>query len=238
MYLPPVSRLIALGDPSQADHWPNYLGMGIDARCIDELCRMAADDDLYARIGNDPAFFAPIHAWMALGVLRAETAIPTLIAQLHRIDDEAHDWAGEELPPIFGMLGPACIAPLAAYVHAAANCEMARIAAIEGLRHVAIVTPDSRLASASALQALLQHPAENPPSLNGVAINALVNLAPVDSIPLIEAAFEAEAVDEMFTGDLDAIRERVNGMFNPPSPSPLLREQDIAKLNIEVPHEG
>src|SRR5579864_7878643 len=48
-----------------------------------------------------------VHAWRALGQLRAVEAVEPLLELFDRLEDD--DWVHEELPAVFGLIGPARI---------------------------------------------------------------------------------------------------------------------------------
>src|SRR5437763_1053966 len=94
-YLPPVDKLltygaIALTEPA----WPDYVGeLGLGPAQVPDLIRMATDHDLrFEEVpGDDIAFWGPVHAWRALGQLRALEAAAPLVVAFNDPDDE---WAG------------------------------------------------------------------------------------------------------------------------------------------------
>src|SRR5438093_123369 len=73
-YKDPVARLLTLGDARPVKTWPNYLELGLSREHVPELIRMATDDELNWADSESLEVWAPIHAWRALGQLRAEEA--------------------------------------------------------------------------------------------------------------------------------------------------------------------
>jgi hypothetical protein len=74
-YSEPVQQLIRLGD-DQESKWPDYLKKGLSQEDIPELIRLVQDVDLrWMVVGPEdedpPEWFAQIHAWRALGQLKA-----------------------------------------------------------------------------------------------------------------------------------------------------------------------
>ncbi|NJN21787.1 MAG: hypothetical protein HC812_12155 [Leptolyngbya sp. RL_3_1] len=122
-YQPPVSDLLTYGscEGSTIKSWPNYVeALALTADHIPALIELVQDATLWQFWDEDipeadlpeldPAiepFSAPIHAWRALGQLKAIAAIPVLIQVLVQQDV---DWCWEELPEVFGLIGPAAIA--------------------------------------------------------------------------------------------------------------------------------
>ncbi len=93
-----MSRLLVHGDCSKLPHQPNCLALGLGREHIPDLIRMATDESLHGTGTESLDVWAPVHAWRALGQLRAEAAIELLISLLHYIDDENDEWVNEELP--------------------------------------------------------------------------------------------------------------------------------------------
>jgi hypothetical protein len=116
LYTFPVNQLLALGDVRDETHWPDYLAYGLDTSHILELIRMGTDEELQWADSESVEVWAPVHAWRALGQLRAEAAIEPLLGLLKNIDEEDDDWADTELPKVFGLIGPAAIPALTAYL--------------------------------------------------------------------------------------------------------------------------
>ena len=115
-YPPPVDQLLTLGDARNMTRWPDYVAIGLGPEHIPDLIRMATDEDLNTADSESLEVWAPLHAWRALGQLRAESAVEPLLDLLHRVDDNHDDWVGREIPQVMGMIGPAAIPALAACV--------------------------------------------------------------------------------------------------------------------------
>jgi len=113
-YSPPVDKLLTYGDCRDLRKWPDYLELGLTQEHVPELIRMAIDDDLNWADSDSLEVWAPIHAWRALGQLKAEEAIEPLMELFHELEDS--DWVGEELPVVYGMIGPEAIPQLATYL--------------------------------------------------------------------------------------------------------------------------
>jgi hypothetical protein len=109
-YIDPVARLLTIGeaDLSGPGLWPDYLNVyQLENEHIPDLIRMACDPALYDCDGTGLENWAPIHAWRALAQLRAAEAVSPLLEFTKRdIDDDA---IAQELPTVFGMIGPAAI---------------------------------------------------------------------------------------------------------------------------------
>lgn len=115
-YSAPVAQLLSLGEPDLED-WLNYESLGLQAEHIPELIRLVDDHALrWESPEDDPVIYAAVHAWRALGQLKAEAAAPALVGLLEGVDTQWDEAASEELPEVFGRLGPACIPSLAEYL--------------------------------------------------------------------------------------------------------------------------
>src|SRR5579862_5940785 len=130
-YQEPVSKLLRYGDARSVKKWPNYLDLGLTRDHIPELIRMATDEELNWAESESLEVWAPIHAWRALGQLRAEEAAEPLLDLFIELDES--DWMWEELPEVYGMIGPAAVALLAHYLSAFSNGTEARITAVHCL---------------------------------------------------------------------------------------------------------
>ena len=202
-YAPPVDRLLTYGDCRDLRKWPDYLELGLTQEHVPELIRMAIDDDLNWADSDSLEVWAPIHAWRALGQLREEKAIEPLMDLFHELEDS--DWVGEELPVVYGMIGPKAIPQLATYLSDASYDVWARIAAAYSLERVGTMNPEARDECVSVFTEQLERFDENEPELNGFLISYLVDLNAVESIASIGAAFEKDCVDFMIMGDLEDV---------------------------------
>jgi hypothetical protein len=204
---PPVNRLFQLGDPREQTAERDYLALGLGAEHVPDLIRIAQDDSLSEADSDSPEVWAPMHAWRALGQLRAEPAIEPLLGLLHRFEEDDDDWL-DELPHVFGEIGLAALAPLEAYAASGQNNMSARSLAASGLARIAEHYPETRDGAVAALTRLLENYLEpdRDPALNGFLISDLIDLKAVEAAPLIEQAFSASAVEETVAGDWDEVQ--------------------------------
>jgi len=204
-YRDPVAQLLTLGDPRHEEgtafEWRDYPALGLTAEQIPELARMALDKDLHGADLDSSKVWAPLHAWRALGQLRAERAVEPLLELLDRIDDDDDDWAQGDLPKVFGMIGPAAIPGLRDFLADAKHGEWSRIAAGEGLVNMVERFPASREQAVAIITEQLRLFAAQDRIVNAFLVEALCNLKAVESAAVIEQAFAADTVDLSVLGD-------------------------------------
>jgi hypothetical protein len=231
-YTGPVSKLIKLGRP-EGETWLNYSALGITRDQIPDLIRLVENyelrvmqppEDLPADV-DLPEWYAQIHAWRALGQLKAEEAIPAILGILHQVDDEDDDWIGEDASEVFALIGLAAIHPIAEYLKDNANSLFARVAAADALRQIGKVHPETREECARILASVLENYQQNDEGLNGFIIYDLVELKAVEYLDLIERAFTADTVDEMIMGDFEDVQVQlglIEKRISKPAPAPFL----------------
>jgi hypothetical protein len=168
---------------------------------IDDLIRMALDEDLHWAESSSSEVWAPIHAWRALGQLRAEAAIEPLLSLLDRIDLHNDDWVGEDLPGVFGIIGPAAIPGLTRVLGDVERGTWARVAACRGLVAIVERFPETRERAVEIVTDQLRRFAEQERGLNAFLVDGLVDLKAVESAGLIEEAYAADTVDVVVLGD-------------------------------------
>jgi hypothetical protein len=227
-YSDPVAQLLTLGEPVDLT-WLEYETLGIHAEHIPELIRLVEDHALrWESPEDESAIYAPVHAWRALGLLKAVTAVPALMGLLQGLetDTEWDDWASEELPEVFGMLGPAIIPTLADYlVKPHKENFWGAVTALNGLVEIAELYPESRPECIQAISRLLDNYLENDAELNGLIISDLADLNASEAAPLVERAFASGNVDESIMGDWEEYQVAVG----------LLAERTTPKPRFEIP---
>lgn len=150
--------------------------------------------------------WAYIHAWRALGQLRAEAAIEPLLSLLRFVDEIGDDWVAEELPVVYSMIGPVAIPTLIAYLADASHGLWARAAACAALTKIGQKHPEARDDCVAVLTRQLERFPEQDPTLNADLIVGLVELNAVESAPVMERSFAADAVDLMMMGDWEDVQ--------------------------------
>lgn len=208
-YAPPVDQLLTYGDGwvASPDGWPNYLALGLGPEQIPDLIRMVTDEELNWADSNSLEVWAPIHAWRALGQLRAEAAVEPLLSLFETLEES--DWVMEELPEVFAMIGPAALPALAAYIADVSHDEEARISAIPSVEKIPSRWPEARPACVTLLMNQLERFAENEPEVNGFLVAGLVDLHATEAASLIERAFAARHVDPTIMGDWEVVQAKL-----------------------------
>lgn len=194
-----MQLLQQLPEPSRLADWPHYSALGIEAAHIGTLIEIATNP-----AGGNALQSAAVHARRALGQLGAANAVGHLLNLFHQMETDT--WVVEELPRVLALLGRAAAPAITAYAGNAGHPLFARGGAVLSLE---LMGAQHRAACVHSLIGLLANYAHYPPTLNGIIIVALANLKATEALALIEEAFEAEAVDDLTTGDLDEIKAAI-----------------------------
>lgn len=200
-YQTPVAKLLTYGEIDSASKWPDYVQqLALKEDHIPELIRMVGDDTLTQANTQSLAIWAPIHAWRALGQLRAEAATVTFLEQL---EDPLNDWAHDELPTVMGLIGPSTIPKIQQYLADQTRDTFGRISAVTSLKELQTHHPQAKDHCIDVLTQQLAQFEVNPPDLNGFLVSGLCDAKAKDKAPEIERAFAAHRVDLSIMGDWD-----------------------------------
>jgi hypothetical protein len=204
-YSHPVGQLLTRGEPGFTRHeWDDYPALGLTDEHVPELIRMAGDGELLWTVTDGEEQWAPVHAWRALGQLRAEAAVEPLLDVLDRAVDA--DWTMQDLPYVFGMIGPAAVPVLARYLADVERYDLNRGAVADGLREIAEAHPETHEEVVAALMRQMEKWYRSPAELNSLVMSALVDLGVREAAPLIEQAFEADLLDPTLRGDWEDVQ--------------------------------
>jgi hypothetical protein len=162
---------------------------------------MVQDEDLHWADGESDEVWAPLHAWRALGALRAEAAIEPLVALLPRIDDYDDDWVMQDLPDVFAQIGEPAVPALGLFLADDRYGLWARVTAASSLGKIGQAHPGAREVCVAALNTQLAHFNTMDEELNGFIVGALVDLKAVEAASVMEQAFAADTVDISVLGD-------------------------------------
>lgn len=237
-YSPPVSALLQLGEEhiSLGQEWPDYAKLyGFTTEHIPDLIQMAIDQDLIWADSESQEVWAPVHAWRALGQLRAEAAIEPLLSIFNAMEDD--DWLPENMPDVFALIGPAAIPPVQAFLANPENVFYRRWTAASILVKLGQVHPDARTDCIAALEQQLEQFSKNSPDLNGVLVASLMDLDAKASAPLMERAFVAKRVDSSIAGDWIDVQYGL-GLISRAESSALRRQVDAEKLRSKTSKVG
>ena len=206
----PVLALCALGeDPARQFEWMDYPAeLGLTEEHIPELIRIVEDIEVFMPYDEDvdddaPEFFSPIHAWRALGQLKAEEAVPTLIELLISNDDLDIDWVMDEIPTVMALIGSVFIPALDEYLSREDVSEMVVSGVSDALAEIGKTYPERRMDCIKALEAGLKKYRTNLRYVNATLIYFLTELHSTESDALIKQAYDADKVDLTLLGDYE-----------------------------------
>lgn len=217
---PQVAKLLEMGEPRYAREfaWPDYQALGLRPEHIPALIHIATDPALInLEDGSDPRSWGPVHAWRALGQMKAEEAIIPLIQLFHEIHD--NDWVIEEMPDVFALIGSAAYLELASYLRDGQRPVYSRMVAATSLMEIARSNPDMQFQVIEILVEQLIPYNRNTPGTNGVLIANLIELEAVEQRDLIHKVFVAGKVDRFITGDWRDVKKRLDPNRTQPSAS-------------------
>jgi hypothetical protein len=171
---------------------------------------------------EDDAVYGPVHAWRALGQMRALEAVQPLLDVQDRLDDLDDDWYLDEFQHVFGLIGPPAIEALATFLGDDSRGEFPRASAGNGLREIAVRFPETRQHVISILTAELARHEREFGGLNGFLLSSLLDLKAVESAEAIERAFAADVIDPTIAGHWQDVRQElgVPGLGIAPDHSP------------------
>jgi hypothetical protein len=209
-----IERICRKGDPRNTWRWregdPDYVAeFGLGPEHIPALVEIARQWAETGERTKDDTLYAPVHAWRALGQLRAVEAVEPLLAMQNRLDELGDDWYLEEFHDVFGLIGPPAISAMAAYLADRGNSEYGRVSSANGLCEVGKRHPEARqqIVEVLANQLSLREPKVY--SLNGLLVSYLTDLQAAESAEVIERAYAAGVVDETICGYWSEIREEL-----------------------------
>jgi hypothetical protein len=207
-FAPPVDQLLSLGTPGTiSDLWTDYVALGVTDEHVPELIRMATEPALNEAYSESLEVWAPLHAWRALGQLRAASAAEPLTRLLTAQAED--DWVQDDLPQALGMIGGPAIGPARELLGNAEIDHPPRLSAMESISAVARHHPELRDEAVGALVAQLARWPDQEPGINAYLIGELAQLRAVEAAPVVEAAVRGGRVTAFWRGDWDMIRSRL-----------------------------
>lgn len=243
-YPPPVDRLLTLGDPQHLDtpverpplpaaversladekhvpmpflsaRWPDYRLYGLGPEHVPDLLRLMADEELlHDENDANAAVWGPLHAWRALGQLRAAEATEPLISLFATLD--ALDYFQMEVPDVLGLIGPPALPMLTAYLQNTGHAIGPRITAAGSLSVLGRMHPELRdaciaaliqpiEASRTAAATVTDDDLDDLREFNGFLLVDLMDLEATETLPVIRQAMAAGLIDESVAGDREDI---------------------------------
>jgi hypothetical protein len=241
-YQEPVAKLLNFGVYKANDwdrEWPDYLTLGLAEDQVPDLIRMATDMSLHQSSADSPEVWAPVHAWRALGQLRAEAAAEPLVKLFE--DIEIDDWLNRELPKVLSMIGPATVPTLENFLAGGGQDDLSRISIPGCLGAIAQDHPVAHDDCIRVLVGQLKSYESNDETLNAFLILSLVELGATETIGTIREAFADDRVDLAVMGDVEDVEIEMGlrtTRSTPPPPNPfhqLLGYDPIEALAEEMP---
>jgi uncharacterized protein YecA (UPF0149 family) len=199
----PYSRLLAIGNqevPAVYDEIAAELRKGDADAAAKQLLAMALDESYYDYYDpDDPNYQRETRGWTRLHALRvlmrlgdaAHIAIEPLLPLL----GEEDDYLREEMPFFYTAMGKAAIAPLTRQLLDTEADTFARSGAGESLQEMAEARPELRGEIVPILEQALTIETEDD-ALAAFLVCNLLDIKAIESLPIIEKAFEEERVDE------------------------------------------
>jgi hypothetical protein len=213
-YPPPLDRLFEMGKIDLDVEWqgsdPDYVGeLGLSREhlpALIEIARRWEDADAYPE--GDKGW-APVHAWRAMGQLRAAEAVGPLLRLLTALSPGGDDYHIHDFPVVFGMIGPAAVPALAAYLHDAGKPLYARITVGDSLCNIGLRHPEARGEALGPLAEQLARFQENDYELNSFLVAQLTRLKAVEAAETIERAYASNCVEEDICGYWGTVRQEL-----------------------------
>lgn len=197
-YSEPVNRLLTYGDPRKKHTWPDYVAdLTLGSEHIPDLIHMVRDFELNHAGAETTEVWAPLHAWRALGQLKAEAAIDPLLEQF----EADWEWASGEMPKVFGLIGSPAIPALKTYLADKARDMYARVTAADCLAAIGNQHPETRTECVEAITQQLEQFNKNSPEFNAFLVSTLIDLKATEAAPLIERVFASKRITHDIAGD-------------------------------------
>lgn len=217
-----LERLLTLGRPIgfKPSDWGRSVVAGMTREHVPNLIGILDDPSLNDEAAEEPRFYAPVHAWRALGNFKAVEATEALISclQVRQRWSDSDDWSIAEVPKVLCALGPEAIGEMAkAIANPQTEVYSAGVIA-EALAKIAAAHPEERGRVVSSLIDVGERFAERSKEANGGIVMALMDLKAVESVPLLRRIFHARAVNHDMVGDWREVREELNLERQPDDP--------------------
>ena len=188
-----LNKLEELGDQVPMEMVQAILAKEQEA--VIPLCDVLQNDDYLE--AEDSKRWMPLHAVKLLGMLADPGALPQLVNTLTLAYDDKNDWIIEDLPTVFGHIGPPAISPLEEFIQAYEmddkflwSCSTA----VSGLVTIALHHPREQERIITFLHELFSK--EKDMEYLIYAAETLLYLDDPSSIPVLKEAFDRGVIDE------------------------------------------
>lgn len=202
-YQPPVSHLLELGDALEGEYGYKE-EFGISMAALPELERLLFDETFYYLGEDDKRTWGYIHAAYAIGELQTLEALQVLIKASIALWE--HDFFWDVIPSVMSQIGPIGIPYLAEAFRKHRHHFEIGVLFIVAIREIGQQNDTARAQAVEALTSLLAEHAKNSETLNGSLIADLMDLKAVESLPVIQRAFEADHVATDIAGDWEDVQ--------------------------------
>jgi len=189
-----------LGEPQQ-DSPLNYSSLGFGTTHVDELIHMATDPELLNADEEDKEFWGAVHAWGALGELKATGAIAPLLDLCEQYE-ELDLLFDQEFPKVFTLMGASAISGLKSYIFDDSRGDLCHSYALSCVEAISVT---HRKECLEIYCELLQQADQEKRLLAGLVICALVDLEATETIETIRDVFERDCVDIEIPGDIEDV---------------------------------
>jgi len=135
--------------------------------------------------------------------LGATDTIDSLIDLIKDLD--GNDFAFEEIPRTFGMIGPKALPSLINYLANDSNPEFARFIAADSLKEIGLRHAIEKENCIRRLSEYLNEASVEHSDLNGIVVSALIDLEAKSAIESIRQAFNRDIVSLGIAGDLEDV---------------------------------
>jgi len=182
-------------------------GLQFDLNDVDDLLAITLSDEFNTAPGDSDQIWAPLHAWRALGQLKVTKAIEPLINSFDQFNDD--DYATDELPEVFSLVGEPAVDPLVAYLYRPVVEEWSVILAVACLGEIVEHHPSVKPLLLDHLKNYMRSPRLDLPSVNAFILSVIMNLQAVELIDEIRHMFALGCVDVGWCGDLEDVESNL-----------------------------
>jgi tetratricopeptide (TPR) repeat protein len=174
---------------------------------VGPLSRILQDKQYWEAQGDK--LWMPTHAVKLLGTLADPEALPQLIDALVLAEKTDDEWVMDDLPTVFGRIGPPAVESLIGFINAHRgyySMWWSRSVAANGLASIAIQHTQERERILSFLHGLFSED-EDTEFMGSIACD-LLDLHDSSSFPVLEDAFNRDLIDKYIISREDFLEER------------------------------